>query len=103
MSGTDGSVAAAGNPDTAVEVTSSRYVAPNGKPGEAGSNGAADTPAGAQKGAKFMTWSDFQKHLEKVKGAVTTPDPVYKTKSLGFISPDHPVRKLSIKIAHAGW
>jgi hypothetical protein len=96
--------------ETAVDVTSSRYVATPGDNEDA--NATQDSlqkiPASSPPSKKkerestefYWTWAKFQKHLGHVKNSTQTPDPVYKTKSCMCIAPTHPVRVVAIKIAH---
>ena len=93
--------------ETTVDVTSSRYVAPMSPAGDSligddtkGNTESRIVPEEPVSTDTFWTWEKFQEHLEHVKGSTTTPDPVYKTKSLFCISPKNPLRKVAIKIAH---
>ena len=53
--------------------------------------------------AKYMTWAKFLDHVDRVKNSVETPDPVYTQKSLYLFTPDNPLRKIAIRIAHYPW
>jgi len=93
--------------ETAVDVTSSRYVAPSSGGGDSllqddtmGSDLELSKKTERESTEFYWTWDKFQQHLDHVKGSTTTPDPVYKAKALNCISPSNPIRKIAIKIAH---
>ena len=54
----------------------------------------------ARAAAKNWSWGKFQRHLNRVRGSQSIPDPVYEAKTCLCLTPKNPLRSVAITIAH---